>query len=408
MNIESTLPIIIALIPLALGMMRKSFANLKGIGLITIGVLGLVLLNIPSAYSSDPSIILLVGSVLLSGFFVIFSQDETKEASTICATILIVLGLSLGVLLHQGLENRIFLIGLLGYIAVYFIRKKHRTLRTKITLVHIVIAIIFALGSVFGGKNLHVFASLFLAVTFLPLAPFHLPFVSIIENAKGALSSFWIVVWLAIGLSELHMIYSALTAAMMVKVSILALVTAVYASLACLGQSKSNLFVSSAAIAHVALIWGLIDIFASYPKWGIPFGVALALVMSGISLAFSFIQQRYGWMILGKLPGLTAPMPRFGILMIVLVSFAVFLPLFPILSGLMIMPTGVHFDVEILMILFMFLVVWLAGGWYFVQMLHKTAFGTARTGVPYSDIKFSEILAVSALLTGATYSGLFH
>lgn len=408
MNIENILPVIVALIPLVLGVVGKSFANLKSIGLITIGFLGAGLVFIPSAFTSDPSIVLLVGAVILSGFCVSLSQDETKQASVNCASILIILGLSLGVLLHQGLENRIFLIGLLSYVAVSFIRKKHRTLRTKLTLVHIVIAIIFSLGSVFGGKSWHIFAGLFLAVTFLPLAPFHLPFVSVIENAKGALSSFWIVVWLAIGLSELYMIYSSLTAAMILKVSLLALVTAVYASLACLGQSKSNLFVSSAVVAHVALIWGLLDIFASYPKWGIPFGVALALIMSGISLAFSFIQKRYGWHTLGKLPGLASPMPRFGTLMIILVSFAVILPLFPTLSGLMIMPTVVHYDVEILMILFMFLVVWLAGGWYFVQMLHQTAFGMARSEIPYSDIKLAEFLAVLALLMGATYSGLFH
>ena len=53
------------------------------------------------------------------------------------------------------------------------------------------------------GETSQMLAGLFLALTFLPLAPFHLPFVRTIKDAKGTLSSFWIVVWLMIGLGEI-------------------------------------------------------------------------------------------------------------------------------------------------------------------------------------------------------------
>ena len=130
--------------------------------------------------------------------------------------------------------------------------------------------------------------------------------------------------------------------------------------------------------------------------------------MGGISLAFSFVRQRYGWRTLGKIPGLASPMPRFGVAMVLLVSFALFLPLFPTFSGLMVMPTLVIHDVEIVLISFLFLVVWLGGGWYFIQMLHQTAFGEARSDVPYIDLRLTELVAVSALLLGATYSGMIY
>ena len=71
-------------------------------------------------------------------------------------------------------------------------------------------------------------------------------------------------------------------------------------------------------------------------------------------------------------------------------------------------PTVVTQDRGIVMMLVTFLVVWLAGGWYFSQMLHQTAFGTARADVPYTDLRILEIVAVSVLLIGATYSGLVH
>jgi hypothetical protein len=74
----------------------------------------------------------------------------------------------------------------------------------------------------------------------------------------------------------------------------------------------------------------------------------------------------------------------------------------------MVMPTIVTQDVEILMISILFLVVWLGGSWYFIQMLHQTAFGEARSDVPYSDLRLTEFIAIWALLLGASYSGVIY
>ncbi len=412
MNVEHALPVILALIPLVLGMVGKvsriSFLAFQSIGLITIGVLGGGLVYMQSAIEIDPSIIFLSCAVLLSGFCVILGHEETKHSSIHCASIMIVLGLGFGILLSQGLVSRMFLSGFLGFIAVSLYREKPRSYRTNLTLLHIVLAIILSLSSVMGGQTLHTYSSLFLAVTFLPLAPFHLPFLSTVGAAKGAPSSFLIVVWLTIGLAELHMIQSSLPAEMFVPIHLLALISAVYVSFICLGQQHCNQFVASATVAHVALIWGLLNVFPSFPGWGIPFGISVAFVMSGLCLTFSFVRQRYGSQIFGKLPGLASPMPRFGTVMILLVSFAMFLPLFPTFSGLMTMATVVTQDRGVTMMLFTFLVVWLVGGWYFSQMLHQTAFGTARANVPYTDLRITEIVSISALLIGATYSGVLY
>lgn len=412
MNFDNTFPVTLALIPLALGVVWK-FSNgsstaLKPIGLTAIGALAGGLVYMQSTLETEPSILFLASAILLSGFCVILSQENKQQTSAIYASIMIVLGLGLGVLLNQGIVSRIFLGGLLGYIAISQNREQQNSFRAKIIYLHISLAIIFSLGSVFTGDTLQMFASLFLAVTFLPLAPFHLPFVGTIKDAKETLSSFWIVVWLIIGLAELNSLSSSLPSEMLFTLSLLALASAIYASLASLGQKFNSLFVASATVAHVSLVWGLLEVFPSFQKWGIPFGITLALVMGGISLAFSFIRQRYGWRTLGILPGLASPMPRFGIVMVLLVSFALFLPLIPTFSGLMVMPTIFIHDVEIVLISFLFLVVWLGGGWYFLQMLHQTAFGEARSDVPYFDLRLSESFAVSALLLGAAYSGMIY
>ena len=412
MNFDNTFSIILTITPLALGIVWKlsngSSNTLKSIGLTVIGALAGGLVYMRSAFEIEPSILFLASTVLLSGFCVILCQEDKQQTSAIYASIMIILGLGLGILLNQAIVSRIFLGGLLGYIAISQNSEQQNSFRTKITFLHITLAIIFSLGSVFMSDTLQIFASLFLAVTFLPLAPFHLPFLGTIKGAKVTLPSFWIVVWLIIGLSELNKLYSTLSTEMLFTLSLLALVSSLYASLAALGQKFNRLFIASATVAHVALIWGLLQVFPSFPKWGIPFGITLAFVMGGISLAFSFIRQRYGWKTLGKLPGLASPMPRFGVALILLVSFALFLPLFPVFSGLLVMPTIAIHDVEIVLISFLFLVVWLGGGWYFLQMLHQTAFGEARSDVPYFDLRLTEFVAVSALLLGAGYSGFIY
>jgi hypothetical protein len=388
-----------------LRVVKTSFSNLKYIGLTTIVILGIFLFL---TVETDPSTKFLSFAVLLSGFCALFCQEESQKDSGNCSSSMITLGFTLGTLLCHGLVSRLFLCGLLGYAAFSLAREKNRSFRTTLIIIHFIVAIILSLSSALGGDSLQMLAGLFLAVTFLPLVPFHLPFVGMIEGVKGTLSSFWIVVWLAIGLAELNMIYQSLSTETLFVISLLSLVSAFYSSLAALGQKQSNLFVAAATVAHVSLVWGLLNIFPSFSSWGIAFGIAIAFVLGGICLVFSFVRQRYGWTTIGKLPGLSSPMPRFGTMMVLLVSLALFLPVIPTFSGLTVMPTGEALEVRLIMIFLMFIAVWLAGGWFFLQMLHQTAFGTARTDVPYTDLRITEIVAVTVLLLGAGYSGLLY
>lgn len=406
---QHSLPITLALLPLVLVVVWKiakiSFSYLKPVGLTTVLVLGILLVFF---VETDPPANLLAFAVLLSGFCAMLCQDESEQASNICFDSLVTLGLALGTLLGQGIAGRLFLCGLLVYAAFSLSREKSRSFRTTLIFIHFIIAIILSLSATLGGENLQLLTSLFLAVTFLPLVPFHLPFVETIKRAKGNLSSLWIVVWLTIGLAELNLIYSSLSATTLFVIGLLSLLSAFFSTLAALGQKQSNLFVAAATVAHISLIWGLLNVFPSFPRWGIAFGMAVAFVFGGICLAFSFIRKRYGWQTIGKLPGLASPMPRFGTMMVLLVSVSLFLPMFPTFSGLTVMPTVNALDVKFISIFLMFLAVWLGGGWFFIQMLHQTTFGAARTDVPYTDLRTPEMVAVMVLLIGACYGGLLY
>ena len=409
MTIQQILSISVPLFPIALGIVgvvvKIPFSMLRPVGLMTIVGLGVFL---GFAMEIDPTTQILAFAVLLSGFCVFLCQEESPSALENCLTGLTIMGLTLGALLDQGLVSRLFLCGLLGYTMFSLTRKKSRSFRTTLILIHFIIAILLSLSSNLGGETLQRLASLFLAITFLPLFPFHLPFVGTIEAAKGNLASFSIVIWLAIGLAELNQIFSSLSTEIILGISLLSLVSAFYSSLAALGLKHAKLFVAAATMAHISLLWGLLNVLPNFSKWGIPFGIAVAFVLGGICLAFSFVHQRYGWQTIGKLPGLASPMPRFGRMMVLLVSFSLFLPMFPFFAGLTMMPTIETFDAKFIVVFIMFIAVWLGGGWYFIQMLHQTAFGAERRDVPYTDLRTTEITAVTVLLFGACYSGLLY
>ena len=409
MGNQNLLLISLALAPIIIGVMGRvanfSFSSLKFISLATTSILGLTL---AFSVNQNPSIKFLVLAVLLMGFCVMICQKKLQQTPEFYSSCMVTIGLTLGALLGQEFSNRLFLCVLLGFMAFSIVQQKKTSPRKTFTLIHFAIASILPLGSILGGESLKELSRLFLAMTFLPLVPFHLPFSGVVDNGKGALSSLWVVVWLALGLAELNIIYSSLSKGILTSIGLLALITAFYASLAALGQKKANPFIAAATVAYVSIIWGLLNVFPNFPKWGIAFGVAVAFVLGGISLAFSFVKARYGWQTIGKLPGLADPMPRFGTIMVLLVSFALFLPMIPTFTGLIVMPTIETLDVKFIQIFFIFFAVWLGGGWFLLQMLHQTAFGSARENVPYSDLCITEYTAVMILLLGAGYSGLLY
>lgn len=409
MGNQNLLLISLALAPIIIGVIGRvanfSFSSLKFISLATTSFLGLTL---AFYVNQNPSIKFLVLAVLLMGFCVMICQKKLQQTPEFYSSCMVTIGLTLGALLGQEISNRLFLCVLLGFMAFSIVQQKKTSPRKTFTLIHFAIASILPLGSILGGESLKELSRLFLAMTFLPLLPFHLPFSGVVDNGKGALSSLWVVVWLALGLAELNIIYSSLSKGILTSIGLLALITAFYASLAALGQKKANPFIAAATVAYVSIIWGLLNVFPNFPKWGIAFGVAVAFVLGGISLAFSFVKARYGWQTIGKLPGLADPMPRFGTIMVLLVSFALFLPMIPTFTGLIVMPTIETLDVKFIQIFFIFFAVWLGGGWFLLQMLHQTAFGSARDNVPYSDLCITEYTAVMILLLGAGYSGLLY
>ena len=349
---------------------------------------------------------ILVLAIILSAFSAILGLPRSKHWATTLVEILMVAGLGLCTLLTPSPFNRYFLVGVLSFAGFSLFKSHCATALKTISLAQLAIAILLALASAFSGHSLTLVAGLVIGVTLIPLLPFHWPFVSLVASAQGTLSGLWTTVFLSLGLAELTLLQTSLSEGVSPAISVLALASALYSSFKCLGQTQIRPLLTYATVAQVSMLWGLTTVFSSFSQWLIPFGLTIALIMTALLVTYHYIQQRFGTHTVGSLPGLALVMPRLGVLLIVLISIAVALPMIPILTGLTTMPTTDNQDISLVIISLIVLSVWMLGSWYFSHLLHQTAFGRARPDIPYVDLNFGEICALSLLIAGASYSGL--
>jgi len=401
--IVASVPIVLGVIGFVSGLSRQALQLMALLGIVV--EFGAVLfLNAPFKDSSPALQCSL--AILLSGFCASLGQRDSTFSTSTISSILIVLGLSLGVLFSIPLLSNFFLIGLLGFTAFTLYRFAAPGRGRTMSIGLVTFAIVLIVVTSFAGGPMSTYASLFLSMTFLPLVPFHFLFVTIVSSARGTLSSFWVVTFFSLGLVEFHAVQADLSQGLLSALAVLAFVSAVYASFKCLGQHQIRHFLAFAAIAQLALLWGLQSIFEDFSSWGISFGSLVGFVISGLLLVEAFVQQRFGAHVLGHLAGLAGPMPRLGIVVVLLMSLATMLPIVPLFSGLATMATIEQQNHLLFLVSFTCVIVWLFGSWYFSYMLHHTAFGKARYDIPYSDLQVPEILSLALIIVGASYSAL--
>ena len=351
---------------------------------------------------------ILAVAIILSALCAILGQQRAKHSSTSLVESFMLTGLGIGTLLAPVSINRYLLIGVLGFAAYSLFKSPCKTSVKTLGLAQIVFAIFLVLISSFLDNSVTMYAGLVIGFTLVPLLPFHIPFASLVSSSHGAMSGLWTTVFLSLGLAELMELHTILSDGTKAAIAWLALGSALYASFKCLGQIQVRSLLAYATIAQSSVLWGLTTVFSTSSQWLIPFGVTIALVMTGLLFTFHCIQQRFGAHAIGTLPGLAVVMPRLGVLLMILISIAVVLPLVPVLSGLPAMPTADQQDVCLVIMGVILFVVWIFGSWYFSHLMHQTAFGKARPNIPYTDLTPGEISALTLLIAAASYNGLFY
>jgi hypothetical protein len=385
---------------------RNASSAWWGIGIATVLVAGGVLGLLGWNTASDPSFSFLAAAILLGCFCGIFGQKDSSGGSGDVAPIILLGGLGLGGVINVEPVNRLFLVGLLGYAGFFLARHMAASLQKSLALVHVSLAMMLGVLAVFMEEGVPIVGGLFLLITFLPLVPFHLPFLGIVRSSRESLAGVWVVVWLASGLSRLKDLEGILPLDGMEVITMLALGSALYTSLKAMGHRLPREGIAYATITLLALLWGLIGELTQIAVWGIPFGIAVALLMSAMLCSYAFLYERYGIHNLITLQGLGSGLPRFRGVFTFLISLIMLLPVLPMVGGFRTLPpdaSGSHALFPVWLLVF---TVWLSISWVFTTLLHRTAFGKPRSDVPDCDLSFYERWTLFLLMGMAGLLGI--
>ncbi|MGD9850655.1 MAG: hypothetical protein AB7T38_05265 [Nitrospirales bacterium] len=384
---------------------REVPSALWGIGLATILVAGGVLVLLGWDMKSDRSASLLTAAILLACFCGVFGQKGSLRVSDDVAPIILLGGLGLGGVIGGEPVNRIFMIGLLVYAGFFLARHMTASLQKTLALVHLSLALMLGVLAVFMEEGVPIVGVLFLLMTFLPLIPFHLPFLGIVRSSRESLAGVWVVIWLALGLSRLKDLEGILPVDWIGVFPVLALASALYASLKAMGHRLPREGIAYATITLLALLWGLIGEFTHISVWGIPFGISMALLISAMLFSYAFLHERYGAHNLTTLQGLGSGLPRFRGIFTFLISLIMLLPVLPVVAGFRTIPPEASEGHSLFPVWLLVFTVWLSVSWVFTTMLHRTAFGKPRSDVHDRDLSFYELWTLLLLMGTASLFG---
>src|SRR3989449_702413 len=198
----------------------------------------------------------------------------------------------------------------------------------------------------------------FVAALMIPLFPLHGVYVAALTRLPGYLPMCLAILLPTVGLYGLMGLLPEMPAEFLKGVSVLALFGALYGSLKALVQFRVSHLLAYAGLAFFSILWWYLAVTGTSTPQAAVYTCAVALVIGGLFLAWHRVQVRYGDLDLNQIGGLARPMPRFAILLSLLVMAAVGLPPFGLFSGYM--AILLHPSIVISWDLMVILLTWLA------------------------------------------------
>jgi NADH-quinone oxidoreductase subunit L len=254
-------------------------------------------------------------------------------------------------------------------------------------------------------------ALFFVSAFLIPLFPLHGVYVAALTRLPGYLPVFLAILLPAAGLYGLTSLLPGMPPEFLRSVSGLALFGALYGSIKALVQIRVYHLLAYASLAFFSILWWYLAITGTFTPSAAVYTAAVALVIGGLILAWHRVQARYGHLDLNQIGGLARPMPRFAILLALLVMAAVGLPPFGLFSGFMAML--LHPSITRSWNMIVILLTWLAASWYLFRLMQSLLFGPHRSDILYEDLRPTEIAPLLVVLLilvalGIMPSGFFE
>jgi NADH-quinone oxidoreductase subunit M len=329
---------------------------------------------------------------------------------------LLFLGLGLGILTSQQVAGQITVVVLLGLIT-FLLYWHHNPFWTRSWWgigAYGVGALCAGIAAV-TDSPVSALASLLACAILLPLAPFHQGYLSALTRLPGSLPSFIVLLLPAIGFHSLVAVIPMVPEIAISTITILALVGTLYGSVKSLAQSRVRLLLAYGSLSFFSILWWFVAVSRTIVPQAVVFLSAVALVTSGLLLAWQVVRTRYGDDVDPQaISGLVRRMPQFAVLFSLLALAAMGLPPFGVFAGFigMLLTASLTSSVALLVMA----IAWLAASWYILDMVQRLLFGRERLDLRYEDLRRPEfaslliaVLIVIALgIAPASLFGIKH
>ena len=315
---------------------------------------------------------------------------------------LLFLGLGMGVLTQRGPTGPILLALILGLLAALLYR--HHTPLWPMSWLGIGtygLGAVSAVVASFADPSFSALTLLLASAVLLPLVPIHGGYLAALTRLPGNLPSFLSVLLPVVGFHGLATSITTLPDGLTGAIRLMAIVGALYGAVKALAQSRVRLRLADGSLSFFSILWWFAATAHGMGSSAAVFVSAVALVTSGLLVAWQVIRTRYGDDVDPEsISGLAASMPRYAVLLSLLALAAIGLPPFGVFAGFigLLLPTPASLSVA----LFPILLVWLAASWYILDLVQRLLFGPRRSDLQHADLVQTEfaslLLVVLALI----------
>jgi NADH-quinone oxidoreductase subunit M len=341
--------------------------------------------------------------VILVAVACILCQRVVKFAQISTATILIVLGLLSLALYGEPLIAKIaqgFLLFALAILSFCF--RKNESLGLGATVAFSVSLVSLLLSCLMQGSWSLTF-QLLSVVTLLPLFPFHVGYIGMLENLPGTVPAFLALGMPLLGwhaLAQLSSLPAHASQVIMVLILIGVLITG---SRAFMQAGLKRVVGAVATLLMTQVWWLLVSNTKPVAELG-PYVLAVGMVASGLALCASCLEARYGTQSLKSLPGLARTMPKFGVVFSLLIMAGAGIPFFAVFSSFILVLISLRFEIADL---FFVSVIWIGCFAIQISILQELLFNQPRSNLVYTDLSRIELFSLAVILVLLIAGGVF-
>ncbi|HET6466216.1 MAG TPA: proton-conducting transporter membrane subunit [Nitrospiria bacterium] len=239
------------------------------------------------------------------------------------------------------------------------------------------------------------------AALMLPLFPLHGVYIAALTRLPGYGPMLLALVLPVAGYFGLVILLPGLPPEFLEGVGRMAMVGALYGSFKAMVEDGPKRLPAYAGLSLFSILWWYLSIVGRATPQAAVYAGSVVLVTVGLFYAFHRLKVRYGDLGPNGIVGLARPMPRFAVLLGLLVMAAVGLPPFGLFSGFveMFLNPSIAPSVAIMPgAMPVILLTWFAASWYLFRMMQRLLFGPHRPDVFYEDLRASEVVSFLIVL----------